>query len=355
MLWEVASQTGSRESRAVADLYAARKPERDYPATAFLWFNPKIEPVSLDQIAPYHYFSDQDVITWRSGWDADATSYLFRCGPPLGHKAAEKLARIKDWRMNCGHVHPDIGAFWIYAKGAYLAVDTGYTAEKWTADHNTLLVDGKGQGMDGTYHNDLGIPYESFDKAKITEQFLCPEYGFATGEFGGVYERQVKNVGLRRSLLMTKRWLLVVDDMKTATPSTLTWLCHSLAEFQKIDSAYVARQEKASLAVVPLAPKSLEIEPQTTTVRAGIAPGRGTPEDRGYKLVLRTPEPSDQVRFINLLFPLGSEEKVPSVELVKGDGDIVNLRLQWPDGKTESISLDLGWKAGGKSGPATIR
>jgi hypothetical protein len=353
MLWEVASQAGSGESRTVADLYAARQPDNDYPATAFLWFNPKVEPVPLDRIKPYHYFADQDVIAWRSGWDAGATSYLFRCGPPLGHKAAAKLGQLKDWRMNCGHVHPDIGAFWIYAKGAYLAVDTGYTAAKFTADHNTLLVDGKGQGKDGTYHNDLGFPYASLDKARINEQYLSAEYGFATGEFGGPYDRP--DLSLRRSLLMKKDWLLVIDDMEAKTPSKLTWLCHTLAEFQKTDAAWVARQEQAALAVVPLAPAGLEIEPTPTIVRAGTAPGPGTAENRGFKLAMHSPGPAEKVRFINLLLPLGAEEKVPRVELVKDAGNAVSLRLQWADGKKESVTLDLGWKSGGTAGPATFQ
>lgn len=354
MLWEIASQTGSGPSRAVGDLYYARQPEKDYPATAFLWFNPKVGPAALEKIEPYHYFSDHDVVAWRSGWGADATSYLFRCGPPLGHKAAAKLGQFSDWTMNCGHVHPDIGAFWMFAKGAYLAVDTGYTAEKWTRDHNTLLVDEKGQGVDGAYWNERGVPYADLDKARITSQFLSADYGFASGEFGGAYKRQIPGVQLRRSLLMTKRWLLVVDDMEAEQPRRLTWLCHSEVEFQPEGAAFVARQPKASLVVVPLAPAKVEAKPEPTMVMAGKKPGAGTSEQRGFKLGLRSPEAARNTRFINLLLPLGSDEKMPVVEPVKTEGDILSLQIKWPDGKTESVSLDLNWKDGGKTGPAVL-
>jgi len=354
MLWEVASQTGSGESRAVGDLYHGRKPEQDYPATAFLWFNPKVAPTPLDRIPPYHYFPDHDVVAWRSGWDADATSYLFRCGPPLGHRAAGKVDQLKDWTMNCGHVHPDIGGFWMFAKGTYLAVDTGYTAEKWTKDHNTLLVDEKGQGMDGAYWNERGIPYADLDKARITGQFLSADYGFARGEFGAVYKRQVSGVQLTRSILMTKNWMLIVDDMAADQPRRLTWLCHSAAEFQKDGPGFVARQSKASLAVLPLAPAGVEAKPEATMVMGGKAPGRGEPEQRGFKLGLRSTEPAAQTRFVNLLVPLGPDEKMPSAELIKNDGDQIVMQITWPDGRSESISLDLGWKAGGEKGPAAI-
>jgi|GEM_PF-394101 len=354
MLWKIASKNASGQSRTVGDMYAARNQDLDYPATAFLWFDPKIAPTPVEQIKPYHYFEDQDVVAWRSGWDADATCYLFRCGPPLGHKALAKLGQFKDWVMNCGHVHPDIGAFWMYAKGTYMAVGTGYTAAKWTKDHNTLLVDGKGQAMDGEYHNERGIPYAEMDQARINAQFLGAEYGYASGDFGMVYKHQVPGVKLRRSVLMTKRWMLLVDDMEAAEPRKLTWLCHSDGEFKLEGSTYIARQSKAALAVVSLAPAKVEAKPEPAIVLAGTAPGRGTPTQRGFVLALNSPEPSAKTRFINLLLPLGSTDKMPEVQPVKDENNVVSLQLKWPDGKTESVRLDLGWKSGTATGPATI-
>jgi hypothetical protein len=354
MLWEVASQTGVGESRTVGDLYFARDPEKEYPATAFLRYNPEVAAKPLEQIPPYHYFPDHDVVAWRSGWGDEATSYLFRCGPPLGHKAAEKLGRLKDWTMNCGHVHPNIGGFWMFAKGAYMAVDTGYTVEKWTRDQNTLLVDEKGQGVDGSYWNERGANYADLNEAHITSQYLGAEYGFARGEFGSAYRHQVPGVDLTRSLLMTKRWLLIVDDMTADKPHHLTWLCHSLAEFHKDGQAYVARQSGASLAVLPLTPGDVQAKPEPTIVVAGRAPGRGAPEQRGFKLGLRTAAQTAQTRFINLLVPLAPDEKLPEAKLTENEGNRVALEIRWPDGKTESVSLDLGWKAGGENGPAQI-
>ncbi|MEI6491460.1 MAG: DUF4962 domain-containing protein [Verrucomicrobiota bacterium] len=352
MLWEIASQTGSGESRTIGDLYQQRKPEQDYPATAFLWFNPKPAAAPLDKIPPYHYFPDQDVVAWRSGWGDDATSYLFRCGPPLGHKAAAKLNRFKDWKLNCGHVHPDIGGFWMFAKGAYLAIDTGYTAAKWTRDHNTLLVDEKGQGQDGTYWNEKGIPYGDLDGARITSQYLGVAYGFARGVFGSAYKRNVPGVELTRSLLMTKRWLLIIDEMTADKTRSLTWFCHSVGEFGKEGAAYVSRQEAAALAVLPLAPSDGVVAPEPTVVFAGTAPGRGTEEKRGFKLSIRSAAPVANTRFVNLLVPLDLKEMPPEAKLVKNEGDRIELEILWPDGKTEAVTLDLGWKAGASRGPA---
>ncbi|XHR28881.1 MAG: DUF4962 domain-containing protein [Chthoniobacteraceae bacterium] len=355
MFWAIAAQTGSAESQAAAEWYAARGIEPDYPATNFLWFNSAVKPAPVDKLAPYHYFADQDVITWRSGWDADATSYHFRCGPPLGHRAADKLKTLTDWAVNCGHVHPDIGAFLLSAHGSYLAVDTAYTAEKYTRDHNTLLIDGKGQGMDGSYWNDKGIPYGQLDAARITSQFLSPAYGYAKGTFGKAYTRLAPGAELTRALLMTKEWLLIVDDLAADRPRNLTWLCHSVGEFQPEGSAYLSRQEKATLAVVPLAPASLEAKTEPTIVQAGRGPGKATPEQRGYTLALATREASAKTRFVTLLFPLAATEKVPEATLVKNEGDTLALRIKKPDGKTETVSLDLSWEPTKNPEPATIR
>jgi len=352
MLWKIASETGSAESRLVGDIFAEDQPETAYPASAFLWYDPSIKPASLSDVEPYHYFADQGIVSWRSSWQKDATCYLFRCGPPLGHKATAKFGQMQDWMMNGGHVHPDIGAFWMFAKGTYLAVGTGYTAEKWTQDHNTILIDGKGQGMDGAYHNERGIPYSDFDAARIDRHFLSSDYGFASGEFGRVYNRQVKGVNVRRSLLMTERWMLVIDDMSADAPHSYTWLCHSDAPFEQDGSAYISKQSKASLAVFPLKPAQSTIEPTATTVMAGKAPVRGTPEQRGYKLTIKS-APEKQMRFVNVLLPLNSGEQPPKVEQIQDENNIITLKILWAAGKVETARLDLNWKDA-QSGPAVI-
>jgi hypothetical protein len=359
MLWAIASATGSAESQLAGNLYNELKPETDYPASAFLWFNPAVKPVKKEKLKPYHHFKDHDVVAWRSGWQPDATCYLFRCGPPEGHQAAGKLGQMQDWLMNAGHVHPNIGAFWMYSKGTYLVVETGYTANKWTKDHNTLLVDGKGQSADGTYHNERNIPYEDLNQAHIDQSYLCDAYGYASGSFGGAYTKQVPGVNLHRSVLMTPRWLLVIDDMDSATDHSLTWLCHADAAFQLEGSAYVARLPQAALAVFPLAPAGLQSKSEPTIVYTGkgvadMVPDKGKPIQHGYHLSVTQPQPSKTVQFVNLLASLDKDEKPPEVQLVAQEKNRIVLQVKWPNGKAEKVQLDLAWKSGGDSGPAVI-
>jgi hypothetical protein len=366
MLWAIATATGSRESRTAGDLYAARSAERDFPSSAFLWFNAQNEPRALQEITPYHHFKDHDVVTWRSGWGADATAFFFRSGPPMGHSAVAKLDQLKDWTMNAGHAHADIGGFLLYAKGAYLAVDTGYTTEKWTRDQNTLLVDGKGQAMDGDYHNEHGVPYAQLDGARIDRVHLEDSYGYASGEFGSAYARQIKDVNLRRSVLITKRWLLVIDDMKASSSHTLTWFCHADAAFHEEGpqaasggaKTFTARLPAAALTVVALAPSEVDVKMEETVVMAGMAPGKGVPAKRAHHLSLTTQASEGVARFVNLLVPSGAEEAKTEVENYREDNEagVVSFTVKSPDGTREAVRLNMKWSetGGAASGPVEI-
>jgi hypothetical protein len=346
--WQIARVDAARgeteaagDNKTVADMYYKRAPDLDYPAAEFLWYAPEVPATPLEKITPYHYFADHDVVTWRSGWDADATALLFRCGPPEGHAAAAKLKQLTDWSPNAGHVHPDIGAFYLFAKGANLAVSTGYTAEKWTRDHNTLLVDGKGQGADGTYHNDHGVPYDQLNECKITRQWLSNDYAFVSGQFGAAYTQTPNSIHLQRSLLATKRYLLVIDDMHSESAHKLTWFVHSDAPFKQDGKAYVAKQAKASLAVIPLAPADLEAVSEPTKVMAGMAPGKGVETQRGHHLSLAMKQGEKAVRLVNLLVPLAADETLPTVESTKLDGDTLTFVIRWADNKTEKIDIAM--------------
>ena len=354
-LWGQAQAEQSGESKLVADMYGQLHLDTDDPASAFLWYTSSVKPAALDAIRPYHYFPDVDVVSWRSAWTPDATCYLFRCGPPLGHSATAKLDQLKDWEMNTGHVHADIGSFYMYAKGAFLATTTGYTAEKWTRDQNTILIDGKGQAADGEYHNARGTPYKDLDDCRIDANFLSRDYGYASGEYGSAYSHLVPGVKLRRSLLMTERYLLVIDDMSSEQEHELTWLCHNEAAFQAEGSAFVARSLQAALAVIPLSAEKLTSMMEPCMVMAGTKPGGGHQEQHGFQLSLTQAQPAKTARLINLLVPLGKDEKVPAASVTKQDTDSIELSLKWPNGKTENIALNPSWQSGkGTEGPATI-
>jgi hypothetical protein len=335
--------TGRSELRTAGDLFQIRQPERDYPAAAFLWFAPDVPPTATEKLPTHHHFMDHGVVTWRSGWGEDATAVLFRVGPPAGHGAARKLKEMTDWTINAGHVHPDIGAFYLYAKNTYLAGGTGYTAEKWTKDHNTLLIDGKGQAVDGSYHNDRGVLYEQLDEARLDGVYLSDDYAYASGTFGEVYARQVPGVDLVRKMLATKDYLVLIDDLSAAEAHKLTFLVHSDAPFKPESGAMVATHAAAKLAVFTSPAVATDVEAAPTIVQAGTAPTKPTPTQRGHHLAVTTREAAKAVRLVHVLAAVHTGQSPPIVTFGDSTADAVTLTIDWPDRRRETLRVDLRW------------
>lgn len=343
MFWSLASVLKSPKAQLIGNQLEARWPEQDYPTLAFLRFDPSIKPTKLADIKPYHHFADHGIVSWRSGWGDDATVLLYRSGPPMGHAAAAKVKRLTDWTMNCGHTHPDIGSFWLYARGAYLAVDTGYTAKKYTRDHNTLTIDGVGQGMDGSYWNERGYPYERFDQCRVERAELSKNAAVIAGEFSGAYPARLGLKLLRRTMKVTRNYLLIVDDMQADGPRTLDWYCHTDMPFRPEGAAYVARSPRASLAVIPLA-GGASFHTEKTTVIAGNAPGKGKPAQRGWQLRCRMKAPAVETRLAHLVVPLGAKEGPPVASAVSVEEKTIRVALRWSDGRREIVRLDIAPK-----------
>ncbi len=358
MLYGIASALRDGNSQAAADRFAALGDNADDPSMYFLRYDPTVPSPPLAEFAPYHHFTDHDVVFWRSGWGADATCYMFRCGPPQGHLAAEKLKHLDDWTMNSGHVHPDIGAFWVFAKGRYLAVDTGYTASKRTDDHNTLLVDGVGQGVDGSYWVYRGWPYDVFDRVHVEKVHLGPEYGYAAGDMSAAYPQdELGELSIKRHMVMAERFLLVVDDIDAERAHTYSWLAHSDYPFEKGDRTFVSQVGDVRLVTYSLAPEAVEAEVGPTIVKQGSAPGPGEDQQRGYQLVLNAAGKPGKTRIATLLVPVGEGETLPRVEASAVEDDTVDVTIRWDSGKAENVSLDLGWSAdsGDRRSPVTWR
>ncbi|HKX82976.1 MAG TPA: DUF4962 domain-containing protein, partial [Pyrinomonadaceae bacterium] len=146
ILYRFAAVYTDSEAQAVGDYLRTKTDlETREPMWAFLSRNASVKPAPLSRIPLTHHFKDNDTVFWRSGWTEDATAFAFRCAPPEGHHAAGLAPQISDWRQNTGHAHPDANSFIIWAKGKYLTGDTGYLGIKQTDDHNTILVNGRGQ------------------------------------------------------------------------------------------------------------------------------------------------------------------------------------------------------------------
>lgn len=345
-LYRLASVFHDPQIQGVADTLLARGGDWDDPAMQFLWYDPGVPSQPMSALPTSHRFDDFGVITWRSSWDADATVAMFRCGPPVGYAAEAAMARMPEWRPNTGHVHPDIGMFWLYAHGGYLATDTGYTGRKRTADHNTILVDGRGMGHDRSYwamsgFPDLSIPYATWTGAKLENVRLEASYAYAVGDFSAVHG--IPGLRLRRHFLTTRDATIVVDDLAGDAPHSYSSVLHADAAFTEIAPG-VHRSEAgpARLLHYALDGDASIVATGPATVFSFVRPNEGQDEQRGFQLTCTSPQPVLRQRFLAVLLPLAAGSAEPqAVERVACDDARAVVRIRWTAERATTIAIDL--------------
>ena len=204
------------------------------PMWAFINHDPKLEPAPLSKIPTKIHFIDNDTIFGRTDWSKNATAFAFRSSPPEGHYAARLAAKIPDWRENTGHAHPDANSFIIFANGKYLTGDTGYLGIKQTDDHNTILVNGRGQANDGVYEMFKEVSNEKLDKIRIADVSLTKDYFYMRGEAASAYYDDLKLKKFDRHFLYVNEgnYFIVWDELEADKPAEFTFLLNADREIK---------------------------------------------------------------------------------------------------------------------------
>lgn len=176
-----------------------------------LWYDAKVPATDRSQMPTFHEFADTGQVIMRTDWSADAMLVGLHCGPWLGQNA---------WRpgrldLGAAHEHPDANSFQVFAEGAWLLIDPGYTYNKRTSDHSTLLIDGAGQ-LGGNVTWFAAEDATSFDHyARITRTETNDQFDYVMGDATGTYH---PGLGLKRYVrhwlfLKATRTLVIVDDL----------------------------------------------------------------------------------------------------------------------------------------------
>lgn len=254
------------------------------PATEALGAHP--------EVPTFHYFDDHGVVHWRENWsDPDAVAVAFKAGPPAGHDFTHLLKQHSRWRPSLGHAHPDAGSFILFAGGAFLAGDTGYTGKKETADHNSLLIDGVGQHKGGTaWATFEGKPYDEYDQIALSEVWLNDVVVAATSHLTAAYDDALRMTRVERKfLLVAGRYLLVADHLASAVPHVYEWRWHSdrCAEVRGDTAEFW--DQRAGLVVKNLLPID-DMRVGASIVETELyATKRPRPQQRGYYLAALSP------------------------------------------------------------------
>jgi hypothetical protein len=227
----------------------ANVPSPGAPWLNLVWFDPTV-PASPPQSLPtLRHFDDMDLVSARSDWSGDESLVVFKCGPFIGHKGVQEFT----YDPGGGHVHPDANHFVLFGAGEWLIRDDGYRA-KWTGQHNTLLVDGRGQLGEGEQWFQGAQALAVKARPKILRVSSSPTLDQMSGDATVAYPRES---GLRRYvrrlLYLKPDVLLVCDEVTTDQPRSLELRFHP--ENQQVvrdESAFVLRGAKSVLRLEPL-------------------------------------------------------------------------------------------------------
>jgi hypothetical protein len=303
LLYDLAARYNDSEIQGVADWMKSMGHTGQEEWWTLAWRNPRLKAIPIEKLEPWHHFTDHDVVYWRSGWGSQATAIAFKCGPPEGHTATDLIVRMPDWHTEQGHVHPDVNSFILWAHGQYLTGDSGYAGVPMTIEHNTLLVDGRGQGNEGKGHDAwAGVSYAEMNKARITRTQLTPDGFEIEGEGAGVY---APTLGLKRYLrriTMSKSGKVNVEDaVESTSPHIFTEVLHSDVKINPMaEEKYQTTINDVALHIHLLSPSGAASKVEQNVVMGPGKPGsvdKGSLEPRGERLLVSTSEKMTNAHF----------------------------------------------------------
>lgn len=344
VIYRLAAKYQDAEAQGIASwLHRELKTTTWEKPWAFFAHDPGVRALPMRSLPTSYYFRNVETAFWRSSWQGDATAFAFRCGSPEGHHVTELAPLIPDWRQSSGHAHPDSNSFIIYSRGQYLTGDTGYTGVKLTEDHNTILVDGRGQENDGRHEVFKEVPLERLNKLRLADYWSTSEFFYARGEAAPAY---FPDLGVRRFdrhfLHVAPEYFIIWDELATTEPRNFSWLLNA-------DKSLVARSRNSfaisigdtTLFIQRLLPTSVthQIESQMVTTQG--RPGeveKGRLEQRGFQLIETTNAKTRELQFLHFLSSAetGSRIKPRVFALPDVDG---GLRIEWPNGDEETVLL----------------
>jgi hypothetical protein len=299
------------------------------PWLNLIWYDPAVPAESPGTLPTLHHFDDMDIVSARSGWSGDESLVVLKCGPFLGHEAVQQFS----YDPGGGHVHPDANHFVLFAAGQWLVRDDGYRA-KWTGQHNTLLIDGRGQLGEGKQWFQGAQPLAVKARPRVLRAASSPELDHIVSDAARAYPSDLGLQQFQRHLLFVKPdVLIVVDDIQLQKPRELELRFHPEQQRAERDGdAFVFPSQTAVLQLEPLTGEASRVEAAAT----GVA-GRHGEADESLMTVRLTRTTADWRNAVALSWARNPAPPV-DVELEQGDHQWVfrcgsqTVTLDWDTG-----------------------
>ncbi len=218
----------------------------DFAWFSLIWLDPDLQGGDFKRLAKTAFFPDLGLAFMRDGWNEKNTAAMFKCGPFGGYKLNEFRNTNNFTYINVAHDDPDANSFLLWADGALLAETSRYSKHKKSHNHNTILVNGKGQSSrgrpeGGTWTQPATGKTDMTEMARITTLKEEGDIFVIEGEAAGSYPalRRIRPAlsRYRRTFIWVKsRYILVLDDIRAPEEVEFTWLMQSGA-ITTLDSA----------------------------------------------------------------------------------------------------------------------
>ena len=219
------------------------------PWLNLVWYDPSVPTAAPSSLPTLHHFDDLDIVAARSDWSGNESLVVLKCGPFLGHKAVQEFS----YDPGGGHVHPDANHFVLFGAGGWLIRDDGYRS-KWTGQHNTLLIDGRGQLGEGQQWFQGSQPLAVKARPRILRADSTPTLDHIVGDATEAYPAELGVERFQRHLLFLKPDVLVVaDDIRLKKPKELELRFHPEEQSMRRDGeAFVFAGKSVTLRCEPL-------------------------------------------------------------------------------------------------------
>lgn len=218
--------------------------EKNIGQNEHVWMSAMFANVNVSEAEPENletlkWYKDLDHVIARSDWSGNEDILSIKTGVPCG-KNLLKMVQNGSYvgEADAGHAHPDANHITLYSNGEYLLRDDGY-CDKYASNHNTLLVNGKGQLGEGDawmqeqpYISNNAIPHmEKVEEVVDVGNGVSYDY-----IIGDATEAYATNLGLdlfQRHIVYLKeeKVLLIVDNIEAVsdTKLELRWFTESKA------------------------------------------------------------------------------------------------------------------------------
>ena len=245
-----------------------------------IWLDAALRPQPPDDLPTLHHFPDMGIVAARTGWSGDESLLVFKCGPFLGHDALDRFA----YDPGGGHVHPDANHFVLFGGGQWLLRDDGYHP-KWTGQHNTLLVNGRGQLGEGSewFRGSEALARKS--KPKVLRAASTTAIDEITGDATEAYPKELGLKRFVRRLIFVKPDVLIVaDEILLDKESSLELRFHPEQQAERREDVFLVKGKQVVLQIEPLTTEGIEVSGESLPL-----PGRhGGKQSSLFAVRLRT-------------------------------------------------------------------